>query len=156
MGKVVAHKHAREVSPETKTMVTKMNFKSPGMRQIPWYCGPRGDPWFANLYADVDDVAAVDKAMRLIDEALPQTRSTAFGGHYYSFLRQEYLLNLMLFFYQDHRRFPSGDICIVDRWVWDGVTRSRGWWVQALARRFGVNHLALKSAGYWISLPKTT
>ena len=80
MGKVVAHKHAREASPETKTMVTKMNFKSPGMRQIPWYCGPRGDPWFANLYADVDDVAVIDKAMRLIDEALPQTRSTAFGG----------------------------------------------------------------------------
>ena len=30
MGKVVAHKHAREKSPETKTMVTTMNFKMPG------------------------------------------------------------------------------------------------------------------------------
>ena len=53
---------------------------------------------------------------------MPQRLSTQHGGHYYSFVSREQLLNVLLFHYKSNGFFPTGSICIVDKREWDSVT----------------------------------
>lgn len=130
------------------------NFRVPGLRQTPWACGHRGQIWYACVHPDISDEAVIDMAKRIVDKALPQKLSTFFGGHYYSFTTREYLLNLILFYYQDHGHFPTGAVCIVERWVWDGlIFRHRGRWLKSWIWRFSVRRADLKPLGYWVQIP---
>lgn len=101
--------------------MSKLDFRIDGVRQTPWNCGHKGKAWYACIHANVDDEVVIETAKRLVDHAVPQKLSTFFGGHYYSFVTREYLLNLLLFHYQDFGMFPVGSICIVERWPWDGM-----------------------------------
>ena len=130
------------------------NFRVEGVRQTPWSCGHNGEIWYACVHADVDDELVIDTAKRLVDKAMPQKLSTFFGGHYYSFVTREYLLNLLLFHYQEHDMFPVGSICIVERWLWDGmVFRHRGKWLNSWAWRFDTQRKEMKAPGFWIQIP---
>ncbi len=85
---------------------------------------------------------------------MPQRRSTFFGGHYYSFVTREYLLNLLLFYYRDHGLFPTGAICIVNQWVWDGLLHKyHGKWLPGWAWRFVTRRADLHDPGYWVHIP---
>jgi hypothetical protein len=64
----------------------------------------------------------IENAKRIVDEAMPQRLSTQYGGHYYSFVSREQLLNVLLFHYISNGFFPTGSICIVDKREWDSVT----------------------------------
>lgn len=126
-----------------------MDFRVPSVKQTPWACGHNGEVWSACVYSDIEDEAVVDRAKRLVDGALPQKLSTFFGGYHHSFLTREYLLNLLLFYYQEHGLFPKGAVCIVDKWVWEGswVRRGGKWW-QFWAWRWP-NRSELRAPGYW-------
>ena len=124
-----------------------------GDQQTPWACGHKGSVWYADVHADIDDELVISNAKRIVDKVLPQRLSTFFGGHYYSFMTREYLLNLLLFFYQDHGLFPSGHVCIVDRWVWGGMRhRKQGKWLTNWAWRF-MGRADTTVPGYWIYIP---
>ncbi len=97
----------------------------PEQRQTPWGCGHKGAIWYACVHPDIDDEIVIENAKRIVDKALPQRLSTFFGGHYYSFITREYLLNLLLFYYADHARFPVGPVCVISNSEWDGMFRSR-------------------------------
>lgn len=130
------------------------DFRLPDVRQTPWACGHNGSIWYACVHADIDDPVVIDTAKRLVDKAVPQKLSTFFGGHYYSFVTREYLLNLLLFHYQEHEMFPIGSICIVDRWVWDGMLFKRfGKWLNSWAWRFDTRRSELKPPGFWVQIP---
>jgi hypothetical protein len=130
------------------------DFRLRGVRQTPWACGHNGRNWFACVHADIDDEAVIETAKRLVDKAVPQSLSTFFGGHYFSFLTREYLLNLLLFHYQEKQMFPVGWVCIVERWVWDGMTfRKRGRWFNSWAWRFSTRREEMKSPGFWVQIP---
>ncbi|MFM8344851.1 MAG: hypothetical protein ACKOB5_10150 [Betaproteobacteria bacterium] len=130
------------------------DFRVDNVRQTPWACGHQGEVWYACVHADVDDEAVIYAAKRIVDKALPQRLSTFFGGHYYSFVTREYLLNLLLFHYMEHEVFPTGWICIVDRWVWDGMTFKRlGKWFTSWGWRFDTSRKELKAPGFWIQIP---
>ena len=101
--------------------------------------------FYANIPEEVKDLKVIENAKRIVDFALPQ-RFGPHGTHYYSFVTREYLLNLILYFYKEHERFPHGDICIVDHWYWKSLY-SGGRVFQG--RKKGRNY----SAGYWIYLP---
>ena len=130
-----------------------MDFRVPNTRQTPWACGHNGEVWYAVIHPDIEDETVIDCAKRIVDEALPQKLSTFFGGHYYSFVTREYLLNLLLFYYEEHGLFPTGAVCIVDRWVWEGSWCRRGgqWW-QFWTWRWP-NRSELKAPGYWVQIP---
>ena len=131
-----------------------MNFRVSGVRQTPWACGPGGEIWYACVHADIDDEVVIDTAKRLVDRAIPQKRSTFFGGHYYSFVTREYLLNLLLFHFQEHGLFPTGSVCIVNQWVWDGLLYKRqGKWFSGWSWRFVTKRRELKEPGYWVQIP---
>jgi hypothetical protein len=123
-------------------------------RQTPWACGPKGDIWYANVHAEIDDEIVIENAKRIVDRVIPQKKSTFFGGHYYSFVTREYLLNLLLFYYRDHGLFPTGAVCIVNQWVWDGfMYKSLGRWVTGWAWRFVTRRAELHQPGFWIQIP---
>lgn len=130
------------------------DFRLDGVRQTPWACGHNGAIWYACVHADIDDEVVIETAKRLVDKAIPQKLSTFFGGHYYSFVTREYLLNLLLFHYQEHEMFPVGSICIVERWCWDGlVFKRRGQWLNAWAWRFDTQRQEMKAPGFWVQIP---
>lgn len=112
-----------------------------------------GDPWFANITADIDDLQVIEDAKRIVDACCPQRTSTFFGGHYYSFVTREYLLNLLLFHYCDHSEFPVGSICIVDKWVWrvDSYRQAKGW-ITSKFWRFLPREKSFQP-GEWIRIP---
>ena len=131
-----------------------LNLRKSGVRQTPWPCGHKGAIWYANVHADVFQEETIENAKKIVDKALPQKLSTFFGGHYYSFITREYLFNLLLFHFEEHGSFPEGSICIVERWVWDGMQfRSQGKWLKSWAWRFGFNRDELKPPGYWVRIP---
>jgi hypothetical protein len=133
------------------------NFRLSGVRQTPWACGPGGDIWYACVHANIEDEAVIDTAKRLVDRAIPQKQSTFVGGHYYSFVTREYLLNLLLFHFQEHGLFPSGSVCIVNQWVWDGLLYKRqGKWLSGWAWRFVTKRSELKEPGYWVQIPSVS
>lgn len=111
------------------------------------------ESWYANICPEIDDLSVIDDAKTIVDACYPQTKSTYFGGHYYSFSTREYLLNLLLFYYADHKRFPVGQICIVDKWVWDvEAYRTVNRWVTATFWRFLPRQKFFRS-GHWINIP---
>jgi len=122
--------------------------------QTAWACGPNGEIWYAHVHADVYDEIVIENAKRIVDIAVPQKRSTFFGGHYYSFVTREYLLNLLLFYHQDYGVFPTGSVCIVNQWVWSGIAFKRqGKWFSGWFWRFGTHRDELREPGYWVLIP---
>jgi hypothetical protein len=127
-----------------------------GKRQSHWGNSHQifgGDPWYANISADIDDLTVIENAKRIVDACCPQKMSTFFGGHYYSFQTREYLLNLLLFYYADHNEFPVGNVCIVERWLWeiDFYRQVKGW-VKSKIWRFLPREENFQ-AGEWIRIP---
>ncbi len=130
------------------------DFRLPKQRQTPWACGHKGAIWYACVHPDIDDEIVIENAKRIVDKALPQKLSTFFGGHLFSFMTREYLLNLLLFYFQEKGLFPTGAVCIVDRWVWDRMIFKRGGkWITGCFWRFGIGRLELNSPGYWVQIP---
>lgn len=130
-----------------------MDFKVRGARQTPWACGPGGALWHATIHADIVDEDIIEDAKQIVDAAVPQKPNNLFGSHYYSFVTREYLLNLLLFFHKRHGVFPTGQVCIVERWVWDGQLFKRAnWWIESWAWRF-IPRSRLRAPGYWIEIP---
>jgi hypothetical protein len=101
--------------------------------------------FYANIPEEIKDLKVINDAKSIVDYALPQ-KFGPWGTEYYSHLTREYVLNLILYFYRDHKRFPHGDICIVDHWYWKS-----GFWGGRIfqSRKRGRNYIP----GYWISLP---
>ena len=131
----------------------KLNKPSEG-HQTQWACGPGGEIWYANIHPDIYDELVIDTAKRIVDKAVPQKRSTFFGGHYYSFITREYLLNLLLFYYQKNGLFPTGSICIVNQWVWEGhLYKNKGVWSVGWFWRFVTKRDELRAPGYWVEIP---
>ena len=122
-----------------------MSFLEPdaGQNQTQWKFGTW--TFYANIPEEIRDVKIVANAKSIVDFAIPQ-RFGPHGTHYYSFVTREYVLNLILYFYKEHKRFPHGDICIVDRWYWKS-TYSGGRVFQN--RKKGRNY----TRGDWIYLP---
>jgi len=106
--------------------------------------------WFAYIDADIQDAEVIEQAKTIVDHCSPQ-RYGPHGTHAYSFLKREYLLNLLLFHYVDHGSFPSGHICITDEWLYsDSVTTdSKSRWYSFRPRKKGRNYFA----GWWIKIP---
>lgn len=102
-----------------------MDLREPCKGSIPWACGHAGTVWYANLHANFDDPEVIEQAKRLVDKAAPQKLSTFYGGHYYSFITREYLLNLLLFHHKEHGHFPVGPVCIVSRKELDGMNHPK-------------------------------
>ena len=122
-----------------------MSFLEPasGQNQTQWKFGIW--TFYANIPEEIKDLKIVENAKSIVDFAIPQ-RFGPHGTHYYSFVTREYILNLILYFYKEHKRFPHGDICIVDNWYWKSFY-SGGRVFQG--RKKGRNY----SAGDWIYLP---
>ena len=122
-----------------------MSFLEPdsGQNQTQWKFGTW--TFYVNIPEEIKDLKIVENAKSIVDFAIPQ-RFGPHGTHYYSFVTREYVLNLILYFYKEHKRFPHGDICIVDRWYWKSFY-SGGRVFQG--RKKGRNY----SAGDWIYLP---
>ena len=122
-----------------------MSFLEPdtSQNQTEWKFGTW--TFYANIPEEIKDLKVIENAKSIIDFALPQ-RFGPHGTHIYSFVTREYLLNLILYFYKEHERFPHGDICIVDHWYWKSLY-SGGRVFQG--RKKGRNY----SAGDWIYLP---
>lgn len=98
-----------------------MDLTEPRESSVAWACGHGGTVWYANLHVDFDDPVVIDQAKRIVDKAAPQKLNTFFGGHYYSFVTREYLLNLLLFHHKEHGHFPVGPVCVVSVKVFDGI-----------------------------------
>ena len=122
-----------------------MSFLEPdtSQNQTEWKFGTW--TFYANIPEEIKDLKVIENAKSIVDFALPQ-RFGPHGTHYYSFVTREYVLNLILYFYKEHKRFPQGDICIVEYWYWKSFY-SGGRVFQS--RKKGRNY----SAGYWIYLP---
>ena len=101
--------------------------------------------FYANIPQEIKDLKVIENAKSIVDFAIPQ-RFGPHGTHCYSFVTREYVLNLILYFYKEHKRFPHGDLCIVDNWYWKSFY-SGGRVFQS--RKKGRNY----SAGDWIYLP---
>ena len=122
-----------------------MSFLEPnaGQNHTKWKFGTW--TFYANIPQEIKDLKVIENAKSIVDFTIPQ-RFGPHGTHYYSFVTREYVLNLILYFYKEHKRFPHGDICIVDRWYWKSFY-SGGRVFQG--RKKGRNY----SAGDWIYLP---
>jgi hypothetical protein len=118
--------------------------------QTTW--GPHGPEktWHAYIDADIQDQVVIEQAKQIVDGCSPQ-RYGPHGAQAYSFLKREYLLNLILFHYVDHGFFPSGHICITDEWLYSDslTTDSKSRWYSFRPRKKGRNYFA----GWWIKIP---
>ena len=111
-------------------------------QQIEW--GTIGDrhTWFAYIDAPITDLAIIEDAKWIVDHCAPQRYGTH-GTHAYSFLKREYLLNLLLFHYADHGFFPAGHICITDEWLYQSpIQTTGGSWYSFKCRKAGRNYQA--------------
>ena len=122
-----------------------MSFLEPdaNQNQTEWKFGTW--TFYANIPEEIKDLKIVENAKSIVDFAIPQ-RFGPHGTHYYSFVTREYVLNLILYFYKEHKRFPHGDICILDHWYWKSIY-SGGRVFQS--RKEGRNY----TQGDWIYLP---
>jgi hypothetical protein len=122
-----------------------MSFLEPdaSQNQTEWKFGTW--TFYANIPEEIKDLKIVENAKSIVDFAIPQ-RFGPHGTHYYSFVTREYVLNLILYFYKEHKRFPHGDICILDHWYWKSIY-SGGRVFQS--RKEGRNY----TQGDWIYLP---
>ncbi len=118
-------------------------------KQTEWGKTWDGKSWFANIDAPIDDEAVIEDAKWIVDHCAPQ-RYGPYGTHAYSFLKREYLLNLLLFHYADHGFFPFGHICITDEWLYQSPIKTTGsTWYSFKCRKAGRNY----QAGWWIKIP---
>ena len=128
-----------------------MSFFTPDVQrtQTVWSASPQGHEWVANIDAPIHDESVIEQAKLIVDRCSPQ-RYGPYGTHAYSFLKREYLLNLLLFHYVDHGFFPSGYICITDEWLYEAPIKTTGsTWFSFKSRRKGRNY----QAGWWIKIP---
>ncbi|MCF8190223.1 MAG: hypothetical protein K9J14_03065 [Polynucleobacter sp.] len=110
-----------------------------------------GKTWVANIDAKVQDTDVIETAKAIVDHCSPQ-RYGPHGSHAYSFLKREYLLNLLLFHYVDYGFFPSGHICITDDWLYEAPIKTSGSaWFCFKFRKKGRHY----QAGWWIKIPST-
>ena len=118
--------------------------------QTTWGAHGSVKTWHAYIDADIQDQVVIEQAKQIVDGCSPQ-RYGPHGTQAYSFLKREYLLNLILFHYVDHGFFPSGHICITDEWLYsDSVTTdSKSRWYSFRPRKKGRNYFA----GWWIKIP---
>jgi len=127
-----------------------MSFLEPdtSQNQTEWKFGTW--TFYANIPEEIKDLKVIEDAKSIVDFALPQ-RFGPHGTHYYSFVTREYVLNLILYFYQRHKRFPHGDICVVDHWWWETPSYLNTLSFNSVfkSRKRGRNY----SPGYWIYLP---
>ena len=128
-----------------------MSFFTPDVQrtQTVWGASPQGLEWVANIDAPIHDESVIEQAKLIVDHCSPQ-RYGPYGTHAYSFLKREYLLNLLLFHYVDHGFFPSGHICITDEWLYEAPIKTSGsTWFSFKSRKKGRNY----QAGWWIKIP---
>ena len=128
-----------------------MSFFTPDVQrtQTVWGASPQGLEWVANIDAPIHEESVIEQAKLIVDHCSPQ-RYGPYGTHAYSFLKREYLLNLLLFHYVDHGFFPSGHICITDEWLYEAPIKTTGsTWFSFKSRRKGRNY----QAGWWIKIP---
>ncbi len=129
-----------------------MNFftKDKTRQQTEW--GTIGDryTWFAYIDAPITDPILIEQAKTIVDHCAPQ-RYGPHGTHAYSFLKREYLLNLLLFHLDDHGFFPSGHICITDEWLYEKPIKTTGGasWFSFKCRKAGRQY----QSGWWIKIP---
>ncbi len=116
--------------------------------QTEWKVG--GWTFYANIPEDFKETKIINVAKGIVDFALPQ-KFGPHGTHYYSFVTREYVLNLILYFYQKHQRFPHGDICVVDHWWWEtpSFLNSLSFNTFFKSRKRKRNY----TPGYWVYLP---
>ena len=128
-----------------------MSFFTPDVQrtQTVWGASPQGLEWVANIDAPIHEESVIEQAKLIVDHCSPQ-RYGPYGTHAYSFLKREYLLNLLLFHYVDHGFFPSGHICITDEWLYEAPIKTTGsTWFSFKSRKKGRNY----QAGWWIKIP---
>lgn len=65
-----------------------------------------GSPFFAEINAEIRDMSVIDKAIKIVDLVSPQ-KFGPHGLHFYSFAAREHLLNLILRFFDTHKRLPD-------------------------------------------------
>ena len=117
-------------------------------QKVEWTSSPSGHPWEAKVFADVES-STISLAKIIVDSCSPQ-RYGPHGAGGYSFLKREYLLNLLLFHYQDYGYFPSGHICITDEWLYEKpIAIGASKWFLFRTRSKGRNY----QPGWWIKIP---
>ncbi len=119
-------------------------------QQTEWGTTALGHTWLAYVDAPITDPIVIEEAKAIVDHCSPQ-RYGPNNDHGYSFLKREYLLNLLLFHYADHGFFPSGHICITDDWLYGDPIRLEGGgsWFVFKSRKAGRHY----QAGWWIKIP---
>lgn len=123
--------------------------KHPSRKQTSWGQTASGSEWLAYIDADIDDEEVINQAKVIVDHCSPQ-QFGPHGTHGYSFLKREYLLNLLLFHYVEHGFFPFGYICITDEWLYKNpINSNNGMWFSFKSRSKGRNY----QAGWWIKIP---
>ena len=120
--------------------------------QTTWGSYGGNQTWVANIDADIQDQKVIERAKLIVDYCSPQ-RYGPHGTHAYSFLKREYVLNLLLFHYADYGFFPSGYICITDEWLYStSIKTTGGTWFCFQPRKKGRHY----QAGWWIKIPAIT
>ena len=117
-------------------------------QKVVWNTSPGGHVWEAKVFANVDS-STINLAKTIVDFCSPQQYGPHGTGGY-SFLKREYLLNLLLFHFQDYGFFPSGHICITDEWLYEkpmAIGGSR--WFPFRTRSKGRSY----QPGWWIKIP---
>lgn len=116
--------------------------------KVQWGKSPSKYQWEARIFADVDSTV-IEAGKRIVDHCSPQRYGpNIVGGH--SFLKREYLLNLLLFHYQDYGFFPHGHICITDEWLYERPSYlGKSKWFLFKSRSKG----RVYEPGWWIRVP---
>jgi hypothetical protein len=120
-------------------------YQDESRNQTAWECGL--SERYANIPEGVHNEKVINDAKSIVDYVLPQ-RSGPHGTSYYSFRTREYVLNLILYFYQKHKRFPKGDVCFVKYWYLEKEHPAKFSWFFT-DRKKARNYLP----GTWIHLP---
>ena len=107
---------------------------------------------YAYIPESIQDSVVIEDAKSIVDFILPQ-KEGQFTSQY-SFWTREYVLNLILFFYAEHQKFPEGDICIVRDYYWRSSPYldeddEYGRRIYLYEIRKGRNY----DAGYWVKIP---
>ena len=117
--------------------------------QTTWTLHGGNKNFLAYIDADIQDEKIIEQAKILVDHCSPQ-RYGPHGAHGYSFLKREYVLNLLLFHYVNHGYFPLGHICITDDWLYSDPIKTYGsTWFGFKTRTKGRHY----HAGWWIKIP---
>ena len=127
--------------------------KKHGVRQTYWtppdYVKMGLGRWYADICVEVDDLYAIEQAKTIVDKAMPQVYSGKNGAFYYSFVKREFLLNQLLFFWKDNGTFPEGWVCVVEQATMRPVEKDTGWWWPFPARKLSREY----SRPQWIKVP---